>query len=294
GRRAGVAAPQTQAVSDWERITALFGAARLLDSDARGAFLDAACRADSVLRAEVERLLADAAHEDSFLAEPAWSGAIPPAAPTSLLSPGDILNNRYCIDASVASSGQAQVYPATDSRLPRPVVVKVMGGSGRENRLTKSRFEREMKALSRIDHPGVVGILDVGELVDGCPFLVIQYVNGVSLREELQKGPIEPPRAAHLLRELGSALSAAHAAGIAHRDVKPENIMLQRLDDGSETLRLIDFGISKSDRAGLDGEPTNVTVAGTIRYMAPEQFEGKHSAASDVYAVSLVGCEMLS
>src|SRR5262249_56083307 len=69
---------------------------------------------------------------------------------------------------------------------------------------------------------------------------------------------------------------------------------VERLDDGSETLRLIDFGISKSDRAGLDGEPTNVTVAGTIRYMAPEQFEGKHSAASDVYAVSLVGCEMLS
>src|SRR5262249_49931762 len=134
---------------------------------------------------------------------------------------------------------------------------------------------------------------DVGELTDGHPFLVIQHVSGVSLREELQHGPIEPQRAARLLRELGSALSAAHAAGVAHRDVEPENIMVQRFDHGSDTLLLIALGISTSDQPGLHRALTSMTLAGTIRYMAPEQFEGKHSTASDIYALSLVACEML-
>jgi tRNA A-37 threonylcarbamoyl transferase component Bud32 len=280
-------------VSDWERVTALFGAARMLDPEIRVVFLDAACREDSVLRAEVDRLLADGAREDSFLAEPAWADAFSTGTPLPSLGPGDVVNQRYCIEASVAGGGQALVYRATDTVLSRPVIVKVMRASGRHSRVLKSRFEEEMKALSRIDHPGVVGILDVGELADGCPFLVIQYVNGVSLRAELRNGPLEPKRAARLLRELGSALSAAHAAGVAHRDVKPENIMVQRFDDGSEALRLIDFGISKVERVGLDGPLTSAMVAGTIRYMAPEQFEGKHSVASDVYALSLVACEML-
>jgi hypothetical protein len=151
-----------------------------------------------------------------------------------------------------------------------------------------------MTALSRIDHPSVVGILDVGEIQDGSPFLVIQFVNGVSLREALQHGPLDHQRAARLLRELGSALSAAHAAGVAHQDLKPENIMLQRFDDGAEGLKLIDFGIAKIDRTGLETGLTSIIVAGTVRYMAPEQFQGEHSTASDVFALALVACEMLS
>jgi serine/threonine protein kinase len=285
---------KAQAVTNWEQITSLFGAARLLDPEIRRVFLDAACGEDPALRSEVERLLADGGREDSFMSEPVWADAFSALALTPSLDPGDVVNHRYCIEASVAGGGQALVYRATDTVLSRPVIVKVMRASGRHNLLLNSRFEQEMKALSRIDHPGVVGILDVGELEDGCPFLVIQYVNGVSLREELQKGPLEPPRAAHLLRELGSALSAAHAAGVAHRDVKPENIMLQRLSDGSETIKLIDFGICKIDRASLGEGIATVSVAGTIRYMAPEQFEGENSTACDTYSLALVVCEMLS
>src|SRR5262249_40057233 len=97
-----------------------------------------------------------------------------------------------------------------------------------------------------------------------------------------------------LLRELESIVSAAHAAGVTHRDLKPENIMLQRFDDGNEAVRLIDFGLSSVERAAVDHDAlTSVTVAGTIRYVAPEQFDGRHSFATDVYALALVASEML-
>ena len=190
---------------NWEEITALFGAARLLDPERREAFLDAACGRDAELRSGVDRLLADSQHQDSFLEKSPWPSSL--AALSSSVCPGDVVKDRYRIDANVASGGQARVYRATDIVLSRPVIIKVMRGNGREKSL-KSRFEQEMKALSRIDHPGVVGILDVGELADGSPLLVIQFVNGVTLREELQKGPLAPARAARLLRELASALSA--------------------------------------------------------------------------------------
>ena len=276
---------------EWERITALFGAARLLDPDQRTAFLDVACGENASLRDEVERLLAESHHPDSFLEEPAWPGPVSLAALTSpLVVAGELLKARSRIETTVASGGQALVYRATDTLLSRPVIIKVLRTSGRQSQQLKTAFEREMNALSHIDHPGVIGIFDVGELADGCPFLVIQYINGVSLRDELQKGPLEAWRAARLLLELASALSAAHAAGLAHRDLKPENVMLQRFDDGSETLKLIDFGIARLYQA-----PTaaSVVVAGTIRYMAPEQFHGADSPACDVYALALVVCEML-
>ena len=272
----------------WERITALFGAARLLDSDARRAFLDAACGDDAVLRTEVDRLLADSSQEDNFLREPLWRASTSFPAPD--VSPGDILNARYRIDEHVATGGQAVVYRATDTVLNRCVIVKIMRGHERQGRLIRSRFECEMKALSQIDHPSVVGIFDVGELPDGCPFLVIQYVTGVSLREALRQGPFEPARVAGLLRDLASALGAAHAAGVAHRDLKPENIMLQRVDDERETLKLIDFGISHVD---AESAASSLVIAGTIRYMAPEQFQGEGTPASDIYSLAIVVCEML-
>jgi tRNA A-37 threonylcarbamoyl transferase component Bud32 len=279
---------------DWDRVTALFSAARILDTSGREAFLHAACESDAALRAEVETLL-DADSDDSFLARPpetAIRAAL--ASVPGLLSAGLILKDRYRIERPLGTGGQAFVYHATDLMLSRAVVVKVMRAAGRQNRWLKSRFEREMQALSRIDHPGVIGILDVGDLADGSPFLVIQYINGRSLRELLATGPLGASRTAGILRQLGAALGAAHAAGVAHQDLKPENIMLQHLGDGSETIKLIDFGIAKIERSELEIGVTTVMVAGTVRYMAPEQFQGENSPACDVYALALVTCEMLS
>jgi len=258
-------------VSDWQRITALFGAARLLDADARVLFLDSACGGNAALRIEVERLLTDTEQEDSFLGGSArWTGGAAVSDTSGLLDPGDLVNNRYLVQERIATGGQAIVYRATDTSLSRPVILKVMrGGGGGQNRLLRARFEDERQSLARLDHPAIVGILDVGALPDGSPFLVVQYVDGVSLRQALQGGPLDPHRTASVLRQLGGALSSAHAAGIAHSDLKPENILLQRLADGSETVKLIDFGIAKIDRSGLDAGVTSVTVAGTVRYMAP-------------------------
>ena len=282
----------------WERVSSLFGAARLLPAVARESFLSLACEGDDTLRAEVEVLLASDTPDDLFPEDPPWTRigqSVVHALTSSMgLTSGHVLSDRYRIERQLATGGQALVYLAHDLHLMmRPVVIKVMRAEGRWNRWLKSRFEREMQALSRIDHPGVVGMLDVGALEDGSPFLVIQHVPGMSLRELLSQGPVLPARAAGILRQIGSALRAAHAAGIAHRDLKPENVMLLQGDDRSEVVRLIDFGIAKIDRSALGPDTTAVLVAGTVRYMAPEQFEGRHSTASDVYAMALVACEML-
>jgi serine/threonine protein kinase len=289
----------TDGINDrWERISLAFTAARALPGNLRDAFLKLACEDDQALRAEVETLLAEDTIEDGFLENPPWlhlgQSVAHGMASAIQLTGGQVLNNRYRIDRELATGGQALVYLAHDQHLAqRPVVIKVMRVEGRRSRWLKARFEHEMRALARIDHPGVVGILDVGELEDGSPFLVIQYVPGVSLSELLSQGPIPPGRAAGILRQMGSALHAAHAAGVAHRDLKPGNIMLQQRNDGADIVRLIDFGIAKIDRSGLEPDTTTVLIAGTVRYMAPEQLEGKHSIASDVYSMALVACEML-
>lgn len=276
----------------WERVTSLFGAARALDGQARASFLDLACAGDDELRADVDSLLAADVPDDDFLSDPPW--ATLSSFDKAQLEPGHVLKDRYRIDSELATGGQALVYRATDLLLARPVVIKVMKVEGRRHQWLKSRFEQERQALARIDHPGVVGILDVGDLDDGSPFLVIQYIPGISLRQALSNGPLPPARAASLLRQIGSALRGAHREGIAHRDLKPENIMLQHRDGSPETVKLIDFGIAKVDKSGIEPRTTTVMIAGTIRYMAPEQFDGDNSPASDVYSMAIVACEMIS
>ncbi len=278
---------------DWERATALFGAARALGATERHAFLEAACATDLPLRAEVEALL-DGDADDDFLERPPRTAIVAALDDTAgTLSPGQILNDRYCIDGVVGAGGQALVYRATDRVLSCAVVVKVMRGAHRHREHLAAHFMREMHALSQIDHPGVVGILDVGTLDDGSPFLVIQHVDGVCLRELLESGPLDPHRTAGIVRQLGAALGAAHAADVAHRDVKPANVLVQRLRDGRDMVTLIDFGIAKVMRSHTGAGMSTIMVAGTVRYMAPEQFEGEGSPASDVYALALVACEML-
>jgi len=279
---------------DWEKISNLFAAVRLLDEPARPAFLDAACSGDGALRTQVESLLAADGVHDDFLEPLGRLPAVEVDAPVSILVPGQVLKDRYEIEGRHNAGGQSIVYRATDRVLSRRVVVKVMRGAPAHNALLAARFEAEMQSLSRIDHPAVIGILDVGVLDDGAPFLVIQYVDGASVRELLQQGPIDRGRVTAIVRGVGAALSAAHAAGVAHQDLKPENIMVQRLTDGTETVKLIDFGIAKIDRAELSMTVNTVVIAGSVRYMAPEQFDGRNSKTADVYALGLVVCELLS
>jgi len=276
----------------WDKVTSLFGAARALDLHLRDAFLRIACDNDDNLRREVEALLSTDVTDDGFMEDAPWAELGRVLVDRSL-EPGQVLKDRYRVEEELATGGQALVYRACDQLLGRLVVIKLMRAEGRRNRSLKSRFEQEMQALAHIDHPGVVGILDVGELDDGSPFLVIQHIPGTSLREALSRGPLPWPRAAAILRQIGAALEAAHSAGIAHQDLKPENVMLQQREGGAETVRLIDFGIAKIDASGNKPRLTTVMVAGTVRYMAPEQFDGKNSTACDIYSLGLVACEML-
>jgi serine/threonine protein kinase len=288
-------ASEADGVSDagiWERAARIFGAARELTTDERVLFLDQACGKDADLRAAVDGLLRDNT-PDSFLAHQHWPEVVTPVPALTIDLTGHLLKGRYRVEKQLGAGGQATVYLATDEQLTRPVVIKVMRASGVANGVLRKRFERELKALSRIDHPGVVGILDVGELADESPFLVIHFVNGVTLRELLRRGPLPRHTTSTILRQLAAALTAAHAADVVHADIKPENILLQQVGTGEEQVKLIDFGIAKIDRSELKPGITTVMVAGTVRYMAPEQFEGQNLAASDIYAFGLIACELL-
>ena len=152
-----------------------------------------------------------------------------------------------------------------------------------------------MDALARVNHPNIVGIFDAGEMEDGKPYLVMQYVEGSNLRSAISVTGMDLPRIAALLRQIGRALNVAHEKGILHRDLKPENIMLQVLTDGDEQAKIIDFGIAKvKDSLVAPTTGTNLMV-GTVLYMSPEQLEKKTVAAtSDIYALGVIAYEMVT
>ncbi|MCI0488028.1 MAG: AAA-like domain-containing protein [Blastocatellia bacterium] len=211
---------------------------------------------------------------------------------------GLTLNDRYLIDRKIGSGGIGAVYLARDQKLlSKPVVIKVILEQPEESdhyNWLQQKFRQEMEALARIDHPGVVGVLDTGEMPDKKPFLVMQFVEGVDLRLVIKSGRMELARVADIIRQTGHALNAAHEKGILHRDIKPANIMLQPLGEGQEHVKLIDFGIAtvKDSHFGSDKEISQ--VAGTIAYMAPEQLLGRPTASSDIYALGVVAYEMVT
>jgi serine/threonine protein kinase len=207
---------------------------------------------------------------------------------------GAVLKDRYEIDRELGRGGMSVVYLARDRQLlSKLVVVKVLQEEMSADAWGRKKFLQEMEALARIDHPGVVGALDTGETPDGKRFLVMQYVEGVTLRKALQPAGMSFPRVTALIRQIAGALAAAHDKGVWHRDLKPENIMLQTLGDGEEHVKLIDFGIAGITDSAFGGEKTRNAV-GTLTYMAPEQSQGKGTAASDIYALGVVTYEMVT
>ena len=204
-----------------------------------------------------------------------------------------LINDRYEIEGELGRGGMSVVYIARDRQLmSKRVVVKVLLEHSEADEWVRKKFLQEMEALARIDHPNIVTVLDSGTLDDGRRFLVMQYVEGVTLREALAAGPMPLARVSRLVRQIGQGLSAAHDKGVWHRDLKPENILLQRLVDGEEQVRLIDFGIAGIHDSAFAGGGTK--VAGTAGYMAPEQFAGQASAASDIYSMGVIAYEMLT
>lgn len=209
---------------------------------------------------------------------------------------GSMLDGRYLVKRSLGKGGFGVVYLAHDEKMmSRPVVVKCLHDAETGNEWSLKKFKQEMEALARIDHPSIVGVFDTGQLPDGKPYLVMQYVDGCSLRSLITPEGMDFWRAANIIRQIGRALSTAHDRGILHRDLKPENIMLQTLGDGEEQVKIIDFGIAKVKNSVVSSTSAGDRTAGTIAYMSPEQLSaGPVSTASDVYCFAVIAYEMLT
>ena len=209
---------------------------------------------------------------------------------------GQTLDSRYVIERELGQGGVGVVYLARDRKLhDKPVVIKILLDRSLQNSWVVQKFQQEKEALARVDHPGVVGILDTGELADGQRYLVMQYIDGVTLRSQIKPEGMPLQRAAEILKQTGRALAAAHDRGIFHRDLKPENIMLQSFGSNEEQVKIIDFGIAKLKDSIVAPSTMTGATAGTVAYMAPEQLGGRPvSAATDIFAMGAIAYELVT
>jgi len=211
--------------------------------------------------------------------------------PTDSLAPLQaLLEGQYVVERELGRGGMGIVYLARDVRLDRPVAVKVLPRAQGADPELRERFLREARTSAQLSHPNIVPIYRADE-VDGIAFFTMGYVEGENLAERLRaRGPLPPAEAVRVLREAAWALAYAHARGVVHRDVKPENIMIER---GTSRAIVTDFGIARNQLASAltrDG-----TVLGSVHYMSPEQAAGDPlDGRSDLYSLGVVGFQLLS
>jgi eukaryotic-like serine/threonine-protein kinase len=212
----------------------------------------------------------------------------------ALLSPGTCVAGKYVICDILGTGGSAVVYAAEQVNLRRVVAFKLHPARGALASVLLQRFEREAQLLARVHHENVVAVFDAGRMPDGSPYLVAQLVHGDSLATRLRSaGPLPVREAVDLARQVLHALIALGHAGITHRDVKPDNIVIDRLPDSRTVLKLVDFGIAKE--ADDEASRTVDQMVGTPGYMPPEQVRGEGiDARSDIYALGATLYEMLT
>lgn len=202
---------------------------------------------------------------------------------------GRVLDGRYRVRTPIAEGGMATVYLARDERLHRDVAVKIMRTDLARDPTFVSRFQREARLAAGLSHPNVVAVHDFGG-DEGDMFLVMEYVEGVTLRDRLADGAMTARQALAVIDPVLQALDAAHAAGLVHRDVKPENVLLR--EDG--VVKVADFGLARAVTSTTTTGAAGVLL-GTVSYLSPEQVEhGAADARSDVYAAGLILYEMLT
>ncbi len=226
---------------------------------------------------------------------PSDGSSLKVAESTSLI--GGILDDKYHILEKLGEGGMGAVYLGEHVRMGRKSAIKVLTQSLAQDHEAIARFNREASSAARINHPNVCAIYDFGDTKEGLIYLAMEYIEGESLTDLLKReGPLGPYRAATIIRQAGSALQAAHHLGIVHRDLKPDNIMVTRARDGSDVVKVVDFGIAKA-MSGDEGQKVTRTglVVGTPEYMSPEQLSGdKLDGRSDTYSLALVLFQMLT
>lgn len=332
----------------WAKVKEVVYDALALEEAERRAFLDAACGGDRDLRREVDSLLSTHGQGQSFLETghvpqhyiptPVGNAKVARGSsplrricpdcgeefdPGAVFCPddgavlvedpeswvGSTLDGLYAIEALLGSGGMGAVYRARHIVLGDRVAIKIMRGEMGSHPEWVRRFRREGQAARRFKHPNAVTVHDLRTSTDGTTYMVLEFVDGRTLRDEMlaEGGPLSPARALELLRPVADVLDAAHAHGVIHRDLKPENIMVSRDGAGAGVVKVLDLGIAKV-RELADNAVTNVTaltapgqIIGTPHYMSPEQWGEVPSdgipdidGRTDVYSLGVIVYELVS
>jgi TolB-like protein/Flp pilus assembly protein TadD len=287
----------------WRRIEALFYDALELKPEARPEFLEKKCAGDVELRKEIEGLLDSADKPMDFLQKPVIAAAqrMVEETPRGTIAPGTRLAH-YEIISLLGKGGMGEVYLAEDMRLRRKVAIKMLLTDLTSDERDLRRFEHEAHAVSALNHPNILTIYEFGQS-SGLRFIASEFIEGATLRQKMAEGRLQLSTTIDIAIQIASALSAAHACGIVHRDVKPDNVIVR--NDG--IVKVLDFGIAKLSEKQVGetirrramalerstSEPG--MIRGTVRYMSPEQARGLAvDARSDIFSLGSVIYEMVS
>jgi serine/threonine protein kinase len=293
----------------WDRIQEIYYAAVSMAPSERRAFVERECAQEPDVLREVKSLLDAGASSDSFLQSPVFevglniigNGQSSSADNVDDSSKDDLIGKpigqRYLVEKKLGQGGMGKVYLARDLKLHnQQVVIKILTEASLQNSYLVQKFKHEVEALARLAHPKVVRVLDFGDL-NGKPYIVMQYVDGLTLRSQIKPNErMDLERAALILKQIGAALDYIHGKGIFHRDLKPDNIMLQQLNGDPEFVTIVDFGLAKVKDSVVGPSTVDNIAIGTAQYMSPEQLRGekKITAASDVYSMAVVAYEMVT
>ena len=288
----------------WQQVEQIYHAALERGAHERSAFLAEACAGDDSLRREVESLLAYEDQAENFIESPAREVAAKVMADekvTTMLAGQTI--NHYKITAPLGAGGMGEVYLAEDTRLERKIALKFLPAHLTQDKRHLHRFQQEARAVAALSHPNVCAIHEVVETSEGRHCIVMEYVEGVTLREHIAERRMNISESLDVAIQVASALSAAHGSGIVHRDIKPENIMLRR--DGY--VKVLDFGLAKltekkpeppdseNETRALELKTLPGLVMGTVAYMSPEQARGLPvDAPTDIWSLGVVLYEMVA
>ncbi|MCI0416984.1 serine/threonine-protein kinase [bacterium] len=266
----------------WQQIKDLFDSVQQ-DPARRDHLLDEACANDPALRSEILSLLSSQSDSDSFfdtlegIRERALEDAF------GFLRPGDTLVH-YRILQKIGEGGMGQVYKAEDLKLKRTVALKVLCSDSAQQEDTRQRLLREARTAATLHHPNVVTVFSIEESNDS-DFIVMEYVEGETLKKKLENGPLSLNQLSNLALQVCEALQAAHSIGLIHRDIKPENILL----NSQEKVKVVDFGLAKKIVAGEKELTGPGIIAGTVCYMSPEQVNGQPlDQQSDIFSLGSV------
>jgi serine/threonine protein kinase/Tol biopolymer transport system component len=283
----------------WQQVKRLLESALERNPVERADLLDNACKDDPSLRREVESLIASHEQAQHLFELPAFEAGAGPLASDRAELVGRRIGD-YKFLEQIGRGGMGEVYLAHDSRLGRRVALKLLPSRYTADEQRVRRFEQEARAASALNHPNILMIFEIGG-VDGIQFIATEYVEGETLRQRMAGARMSLSEALEVAIQVASALVAAHQAGIVHRDVKPENVMLR--PDGY--VKVLDFGLAKlteqpaaSDTGALtfgkvDTDPG--TVMGTASYMSPEQARGQTvDSRTDIFSLGVVMYEMIA